>query len=76
LTTDGKLTTLDMNGMAAACTAAWEGTALIATTTLDGVGLKFTDNMSLSSDGKVLTSKVLVGTNQGDAQLTIVFDRQ
>jgi hypothetical protein len=76
LTTDGKVSTLDMNGIAAACTADWEGTALIATTILDSLGLKFKDNMSLSSGGNVLTSKVLVGTNQGDAQLTIVFDRQ
>jgi hypothetical protein len=76
LTTDGKISTQEMNGVSAACAAAWEGTALIATTTLDCVGLKFKDNMSLSSDGKVLTSKVQIGTNQGDAEITIVFDRQ
>ena len=51
-------------------------TALVATTTLDSVGLKFKDNMSLSADGKVLTSKVQIASGQGDAELTIVFDRQ
>jgi hypothetical protein len=76
LTTDGKVRVLELNGVSAACTAAWEGTALIATTTLDSVGLKFKDNMSLSSDGKVLTSKVQIASGQGDAELTIVFDRQ
>jgi hypothetical protein len=43
---------------------------------MDTVGLKFTDKMSLSADGKSLTSKVLMATSQGDAELTIVFDRQ
>jgi hypothetical protein len=76
LTTDGKVSSLELNGVSAACTAAWEGTSLIATTTLDSVGLKFKDNMSLSSDGKVLTSKVQIATAQGDAEITIVFDRQ
>ena len=76
LTTDGKISSLELNGVTAACAATWDGTALIATTTLDNVGLKFKDNMSLSSDGKVLTSKVQIATAQGDAEITIVFDRQ
>lgn len=76
LTTDGKISSLELNGVTAACTATWDGTALVATTTLDNVGLKFKDNMSLSSDGKVLTSKVQIATAQGDAEITIVFDRQ
>ena len=76
LTTDGKISSLEVNGVTAACTAAWEGTALIATTTLDSVGVKFKDNMSLSADGKVLTSKVQMTSGQGDAEITIVFDRQ
>jgi hypothetical protein len=32
--------------------------------------------MSLSPDGKTLTSKVQINTAQGDGDLTIVFDRQ
>ena len=30
----------------------------------------------ITADSKVLTSKVLIGTPQGDAELLIVFDQQ
>jgi hypothetical protein len=76
LTTDGKSSALELNGMAAACSAAWDGTVLTATTTLDSVGLKFTDKMSLSADRKLLTSKIKIASPQGDADLTVVFERQ
>jgi hypothetical protein len=76
VTTDGKSTTLELNGLAAMCSAAWEGSEIVATTAMDSAGLKFTDRMALSSDGKVLTSKVKIATPQGDADLVIVFDRQ
>jgi hypothetical protein len=76
ITTDGKTTAIEMNGLPAVCSAVWDGSDLIATTVMDTVGLKFTDKMSLSADGKSLTSKVLMATSQGDAELTIVFDRQ
>ena len=76
ITTDGKSVTLELNGAAALCSSVWDGTDIVATTTLDSVGLKFTDRMSLSSDGKVLTSKVQIASPQGDGELTIVFDRQ
>ena len=76
LTTDGKSTTLELNGLAAMCSAVWDGSDLVATTAMDSAGLKFTDKMGLSADGKVLTSKVKIATPQGDAELVIVFERQ
>jgi len=76
ITTDGKSVTLELNGAPALCSSVWDGTDIVATTTLDSVGLKFTDRMSLSSDGKVLTSKVQIASPQGDGELIIVFDRQ
>jgi hypothetical protein len=76
ITTDGKSATLELNGATAICSSVWDGSDIVATTTLDSVGLKFTDRMSLSPDGKTLTSKVQIGSPQGDAELTIVFDRQ
>lgn len=76
MTTDGKPATLELNGYAAACSAVWDGKDIIATTKMDSVGLKFTDRMSLSADGKTLTSKVQISSSQGDGDLTIVFDRQ
>jgi hypothetical protein len=76
ITTDGKSVTIELNGAPALCSSVWDGSDLVATTALDTVGLKFTDRMSLSSDGKLLTSKVQIASPQGDAELTIVFDRQ
>ena len=76
ITTDGKPATLELNGYAAMCSAVWDGKDIVATTNLDSVGLKFTDRMSLSADGKTLTSKVQISSSQGDGELTIVFDRQ
>jgi hypothetical protein len=76
ITTDGKIATQELNGVAAACSAVWDGADIVATTALDSVGLKFTDRMSVSSDGKTLTSKVHIASPQGEGDLTIVFDRQ
>jgi hypothetical protein len=76
LTTDGKPATLELNGYPALCSAVWDGKDIVATTSMESAGLKFTDRMSLSADGKTLTSKVQIASPQGDAQLTIVFDRQ
>jgi hypothetical protein len=75
LTTDGKATPLELNGMAAACSAVWQGADLIATTAMEGAGLRFTDTMSLSADRKTLTSKVHIATPQGEVDVTVVFDR-
>jgi hypothetical protein len=76
IATDGKPATVELNGYPAVCSAVWDGKDIIATTTLDSVGLKFTDRMSLSADGKTLTSKVQISSQQGDGDLTLVFDRQ
>jgi hypothetical protein len=76
VTTDGKAATLELNGLAALCSAVWDGPDIVATTAMDSAGLKFTDRMSLSADGKQLTSKVKIATPQGDADLVIVFERQ
>jgi hypothetical protein len=76
ITTDGKPATLELNGYAAVCSALWDGKDIVATTNMESVGVKFTDRMSLSPDGKTLTSKVQIASSQGDAEVTIVFDRQ
>lgn len=76
ITTDGQPATLELNGYAAVCSAVWDGKDIVATTSMDSVGLKFTDRMSLSPDGKTLTSKVQISSSQGDGEVTIVFDRQ
>jgi hypothetical protein len=76
MTTDGKPANIDLNGTPVACSAAWDGTTLIATTAVDSAGVTFKDKMTLSEDGKTLTSVVKITSSQGEGELTIVFDRQ
>ena len=76
MTTDGKPTVIDINGTPVTCSAAWDGAALIATTAVDSAGVTFKDKMSLSEDGKSLTSIVKVTSSQGEGEITIVFGRQ
>jgi hypothetical protein len=40
------------------------------------IGATFTDKMSLSSDGRTLTSLVHITSPQGDIDITVVFDKQ
>jgi hypothetical protein len=76
VTTDGHAATLDINGTQATCSATWDGNAIIANSAVDSYGITFRDRMTLSADGKVLTSEIQVFSSQGDAAMTIVFDRQ
>jgi hypothetical protein len=76
ISTDGKPATLELNGFPAVCSAVWDGKDIVATTNMASVGVKFTDRMSLSPDGKTLTSKVQIASSQGDGEVTIVFERQ
>jgi len=43
---------------------------------VDIVGLQFNDRMTLSEGGKVMTSVVHITSAQGDADITLVFERQ
>ena len=76
MTTDGKPAALELNGYPAVCSAVWDGKDIVATTNMESAGVKFTDRMSLSADGKTLTSKVQITSSQGGGDVTIVFDRQ
>jgi hypothetical protein len=75
-TTDGKPSAFEINGTAITGSATWDGAAIIVNTIVESVGLSFKDRMSLSADGKELTSVVQIATQQGPAEVTIVFDRQ
>jgi hypothetical protein len=75
-TTDGKSSAFEINGTPITGSATWDGAAIIVNTIVEGVGLSFKDRMSLSADGKELTSVVQIESQQGPAEITIVFDRQ
>jgi hypothetical protein len=74
--TDGQPVIEQMNGGDVKLSAAWEGSSLIATTAIESFGVSFKDRMSLSDDGKSLTSVVQVDSPQGSVELKIVFDRE
>ena len=75
-TTDGKDMTFESSGAVVRGTAVWEGNTLILTSVVDAIGVTFTDKMSLSEDGRTLTSAVHIASAQGDLDLVVVFDKQ
>ena len=76
MTTDGKESTFDIGGAAVKATANWEGSTLLVVTKVDVAGVSYNDRMSLSPDGKTLTSVVRVDTPGGAVDVTVVFDKQ
>lgn len=75
-TTDGKETSFEANGAEVKGSAVWDGNVIVVTSSVDAVGLKFIDRMTLSDDGRTLTSVVHVASPQGELDITIVFDKQ
>jgi len=75
-TTDGKEITFQANGAEVKSSATWDGATLVVISTVDVVALQFNDRMTMSEDGKVMTSVVHVTSPQGDADITLVFERQ
>jgi hypothetical protein len=76
MTTDGKPADQQIMGTSVTCSAVWDGSALIVTSKAPEFGVVYNDHMTLSADGKTLTSKVQVSSPQGDMILLIVFDKQ
>jgi len=74
--TDGTESTFEAGGAAVRTSAKWDGTVLVAVTTVDVVGLTYNDRMTLSADGKTLTSVVKLTTPQGPIDVTVVFEKQ
>jgi hypothetical protein len=74
--TDGTPTTFEAGGATVDTSAKWDGAVLVVVSRVDAVGLGFNDRMSLSADGKSLTSLVRISSPQGEAEFTVVFDKQ
>jgi hypothetical protein len=73
--TDGTPTTFEMQGTTVPSSAKWVNNELLVVSTVEALGLSFNDRMTLSPDGKMLTSVVRVSSPQGDIEMTVVFDR-
>ena len=74
--TDGTPITFDAQGAAVSSSAKWTENTLIVVSTVEAIGLTFNDTMTLSPDGKTMTSVVHVASPQGDIDLTVVFEKQ
>jgi len=75
-TINGAATTFTSQGAEVRTQAEWTGATLLVTSTVDAAGLTFKDRMSLSADGRTLTSLVHIASPQGEVDLTVVFDKQ
>ena len=74
-TTDGTESKFNAGGADVRGSATWDGNALIAVTNVDVIQVVYNDRMTLSDDGKVLTSVVKVSTPQGAVDVTVVFEK-
>ena len=76
MTTDGNESTFTAGGAEIKATAKWDGTTLVVTSTVSVASISYNDRMTLSDDGKVLTSLVRVDTPQGAVDVKVVFEKQ
>ena len=76
MTTDGKEGTFEVSGAQVKATANWEGDTLLVVSTVPAIGISYNDRMSLSVDGKVLTSVVKLDTPDGSIDVKVVFEKQ
>ena len=74
--TNGTPTAFDAQGVTVPSSAKWEDGTLVVVSNVEAMGLSFNDRMSLSPDGKTLTSDVRISSPQGDADMTVVFERK
>jgi hypothetical protein len=76
MTTDGKPAEQQILGIKAVCSAQWDGNELVVTSEAPEMHLVYHDHMTLSADGKTLTSKLEVSAPQGNTILLVVFNKQ
>ncbi len=76
MTTDGKESTFNASGADVKATAKWDGNSLVVVSNVPAISIAYNDRMTLSADGKTLTSVVRLDTPQGSVDLTVVFDKQ
>ena len=74
--TDGSETTFSAQGADVKTSAKWEGDVLVVISTVEMIGISYNDRMSLSPDGKTLTSTIAIGSPQGNVDVVVVFDKQ
>jgi hypothetical protein len=76
MTTDGAESTFNASGADVKASAKWDGNTLVVVSNVEIAGMTYNDRMTLSPDGKTLTSTVRLDTPQGSIDVIVVFDKQ
>jgi hypothetical protein len=77
--TDNSVTMNSIKGRDAQCRAYWDGAALVVRTKMvmaDGEREVIEDRWELSADGKILTTQSHIVTESGEANLTLVCEKE
>ena len=74
--TDGSESTFSASGADVKTSAKWDGNTLVVVSIVEVASLTYNDRMTLSPDGKTLTSTLRLDTPQGALDLVVVFDKQ
>lgn len=75
-TTDGKEMTFEAQGAHVTSSAVWDGSTLVVTSNVPEAGLRYLDKMTLSDDGRTMTSTLRIATPQGDLDMIVFFEKQ
>jgi|KBSMisStandDraft_5_1062788.scaffolds.fasta_scaffold175355_2 hypothetical protein len=75
-TINGSPTTFTSQGAEVRTQAEWAGATLLVTSSVEAIGVTFKDRMTLSADGRTLTSLVHIASPQGEVDITVVFEKQ
>jgi hypothetical protein len=74
--TDGTESTFNASGADIKASAKWDGSTLVVVSNVEIASMTYTDRMTLSPDGKVLTSVVRVDTPGGAVDVKVIFEKQ
>ncbi len=74
--TDGSESIFSASGADVKTSAKWDGNTLVVVSIVEVASLTYNDRMTLSPDGKTLTSTLRLDTPQGAIDLVVVFDKQ
>jgi hypothetical protein len=75
-TTDGRGSSFTSQGAEVKGTAVWEGNDLVVTSEVEVALLKYIDRMSLSADGKTMTSAIKLTSPDGAIDMKVIFEKQ
>jgi hypothetical protein len=74
--TDGSESIFQSNNIDVKTSALWKDSTLVVESSVEAFGVTYHDTMSLSADGRTLTSIVHVTSPMGEVDFTVIFDKK